>query len=173
METLKEVRDLNPERIDWSNLPDYMTIENFFSMAKLCSTSKTEHTFHLLSWTSKVFGASLFDYFLPYPDQRYFIDENGRTCKMYMKLERDFIALVDRDVGNMSFIKIDPKLLDIINTSERALSHQYFHFFVDFMFKNKHLSSLNWDMDPYSPFARANTQANVRFKFEAGTNSLP
>eukprot|EP00092_Neocalanus_flemingeri_P007224 GFUD01007803.1.p1 GENE.GFUD01007803.1~~GFUD01007803.1.p1 ORF type:complete len:624 (+),score=105.13 GFUD01007803.1:137-2008(+) len=166
LDVLDEVKELNPDRIDWSNLPDYMRIDDFFSMARSCSASQTEHSFHLMNWTTKVFGASLFDYFLPDVDQDYFIDTNGETRNLYLELKRNFLALVERDVGGMPFIKINPKLLDIINTSERALSHRYFGVFVDFMFRNTKAESLNWKLDQYTPFSRANTVANIRFKFE-------
>ena len=164
-ESLKEVKGLNPQRIDWSNIPDCMKIQDFFTMARSCSVDNTEreHTFHLLNWIAKVFGASLFDYFLPDLTHENFIDKNGKTRKLYMELERDFMALVERDIGNMLLFKIDPKLLDIINMSERALSHRYFGDYVGFMFKNMHVKTLTWKPEPYSPFSRANTQGNVRF----------
>ena len=65
-----------------------------------------------------------------------------------MELERDFMALVERDIGNMLLFKIDPKLLDIINMSERALSHRYFGVYIGFMFKNMHVKTLTWKPEP-------------------------
>eukprot|EP00092_Neocalanus_flemingeri_P014816 GFUD01015992.1.p2 GENE.GFUD01015992.1~~GFUD01015992.1.p2 ORF type:complete len:172 (+),score=40.73 GFUD01015992.1:1291-1806(+) len=143
LDVLDEVKELNPDRIDWSNLPDYMRIDDFFSMARSCSNSQTEHSFHPRNETTKGVQPRLFQYFLPDVDQEHFIDTNGDTRKLYLELERNFLALVERDVGGMPFIKIDPKLLDIINTSERALSHRYCGVFVDFMFRNTKAESLN------------------------------
>ena len=75
------------------------------------------------------------------------------------------MSLVKRDIGNMHLFNIDPKLLDIINMSERALSHRYFGDYVGFMFKNMHFKTLTCAPEPYSPFSRANTQGSVIFVF--------
>ena len=58
----EEVRRLNPARIDWSNIPDYMDRHDFQMFAKKCSGPKTVHTFHTMNWIQKVFGAQYLDY---------------------------------------------------------------------------------------------------------------
>ena len=164
---LEEVKKRNPKNIDWSNIPDYMVIEDFFRMARDCSAPKTEHSFHLMNWATKVFGASLFDYFQPdLRHQKFFHDKNGKIKQKYWELESEFTRIVKEDIGNMERFKIEPKLLDFINTSERALSQRYFGTFVNFFFQNQHVKGLVWATEPYSPFSRCNTQGDVRFTFK-------
>ena len=117
---LEEVKMRNPKNIDWSNIPDYMVIEDFFRMARDCSAPKTEHSFHLMNWATKVFGASLFDYFQPdLRHQKFFNDKNGKIKQKYLELESEFTRIVKEDIGNMERFKMEPKLLDFINTSSQ------------------------------------------------------
>ena len=61
-ETLEEIQKLNAKVIDWSNIPDYMPINDFFAMTKICNGSNTRHSMHFMNWPSCVFGTSLLDY---------------------------------------------------------------------------------------------------------------
>ena len=76
------------------------------------------------------------------------------------------MTVIESDVENVPSVEVNPQLLDIKDTSEKALCHQYFGGFIHNMFKDIPVSCLNWEMEPYSPFSRANSQANIRFKFE-------
>ena len=53
----KQLRELNPFGIEWSNLPDFMNRLQFLEFAKMCSSPDTIHFFHSLNWTDHVFGA--------------------------------------------------------------------------------------------------------------------
>ena len=60
--TLQEIKRLNPLVIDWSNVPEYLTISDFFTMAMSCSGKNTTHQAHYMNWVYHVLGASLVDY---------------------------------------------------------------------------------------------------------------
>ena len=53
----KQLRELNPYGIEWSNLPDFINRLHFLEFAKRCSSPDTIHFFHSLNWTDHVFGA--------------------------------------------------------------------------------------------------------------------
>ena len=43
-----------------------------------------------------------------------------------MNLESKFMTLIESDVENVPSVEVNPKLLDIKDTSEKVLCHQYF-----------------------------------------------
>ena len=48
-QVLRKIKSLNPAGIEWSNLPDYFNISDFFSTASQCSVKGTKHSFHLMN----------------------------------------------------------------------------------------------------------------------------
>ena len=93
-----------------------------------------------------------------------FFQMKEKMKQLYMNLESKFMTLIE--------VEVNPKLLDIKDTSEKVLCHQYFAGYIHNMSKDIPVSCLNWEMEPYSPFSRANTQANVRFKFKENCGNV-
>ena len=50
----KEIHDLNPYIIDWSNVPDYLEKDKFIKFARSCSTDHTIHFAIFINWTNYV-----------------------------------------------------------------------------------------------------------------------
>jgi len=63
-ELLKEIQTMNPYTVDWSNIMDYFSKQDFFCMARAASSEDTVHYIHLMNWVSCYKGASVFDYAL-------------------------------------------------------------------------------------------------------------
>ena len=61
---LREIKDMKPYTVDWSNIPDYFCREEFLQMARAASTDETVHYFHMMNWVQNYKGASVFDYSL-------------------------------------------------------------------------------------------------------------
>jgi hypothetical protein len=66
---LKEIKNLNPHRMTWSNVPDYMNGDEFFTILEKCSSSQTTHHVWTMNWQSTE-GTSTFDYKEEYIGQR-------------------------------------------------------------------------------------------------------
>lgn len=50
----REIHDLDPHVIDWSNVPDYLAKEKFIKFARGCSTDHTIHFAIFINWTNYV-----------------------------------------------------------------------------------------------------------------------
>lgn len=50
----KEIHDLDPCIIDWSNVPDYLEKNKFIKFARSCSTDHTIHFAIFINWTNYV-----------------------------------------------------------------------------------------------------------------------
>ena len=44
-----ETQEMRQAQVDWSNIPDYLTTHDFFSIARQCSAKGTKHSFHLMN----------------------------------------------------------------------------------------------------------------------------
>ena len=55
-ELIAKIKNLNPYTIDWSNIPDYLTREDFLFLAKEMSGKETVHYMHFMNWTNQVPG---------------------------------------------------------------------------------------------------------------------
>ena len=96
LETLKQIKDLDPAMINWSNIPDYLRQTDFFETAQACSGAETQHHFHLMNWVRKVYGSSLIDYtqfdHIDYhcSSNLPFSDPDGCLGKVYESLADEF-----------------------------------------------------------------------------------
>lgn len=59
---IKEVRDMKPDSMSWSNIVDYMQPQAFHHLAHACSLPSTRHFLHSMNWFDGVKGAWLTDY---------------------------------------------------------------------------------------------------------------
>ena len=62
IELLKQLQEMEAYTIDWSNIMDYFSKEDFLSMAKMAGSQDTVHYVHLMNWVCNYNGASVFDY---------------------------------------------------------------------------------------------------------------
>ena len=58
---VKEIQDLKPTSMSWSNILDYMPQKEFHTLARSCSNTAT-HVGCSMNWPGVTFGASLIDY---------------------------------------------------------------------------------------------------------------
>jgi len=59
---LEEIKNMNAYSIDWSNIIDYFSKEDFMKMVKATNSEDTVHYVHMMNWVSSYKGASVFDY---------------------------------------------------------------------------------------------------------------
>ena len=62
MKLFDRIKENNVRTIDWSNLCDYFSIQDFLKMAKAASSTNTVHYFHVMNWAQCYKGSSIFDY---------------------------------------------------------------------------------------------------------------
>jgi hypothetical protein len=60
--TLKEIHDLKPDVVYWTNLCDYFCRSDFQKMVRAISSENTFHRIHSMNWMQKVKGAEILDY---------------------------------------------------------------------------------------------------------------
>jgi len=56
------IKNKHPEKVDWSNIPDYMDPNEFLKVVQECTGKDTIHRAHFMNWHKKVFGINLLDY---------------------------------------------------------------------------------------------------------------
>ena len=59
---ISRIKQMKPCTVDWSNLADFCTKEDFLAMAKGVSGEETLHYMHLMNWTQRVPGTKLEDH---------------------------------------------------------------------------------------------------------------
>ena len=59
---ISRIKKMNPYTIDWSNLVDYCSREEFLAMAKGSSAELTVHFMHSMNWSQRVLGTFIGDY---------------------------------------------------------------------------------------------------------------
>ena len=62
MKLLDSIQKLSPRTVDWSNLSDYFSMQDFLKMARAASSKNTVHYVHIMNWTQCYKGANIFDY---------------------------------------------------------------------------------------------------------------
>ena len=170
---ISEIQKLNPAQVDWSNVPDYLAVKDFFQMAKQCSGEATRHTFHSMNWYSRVFGCNLMDY-VPYSENYHsagfsltsnFKDRRGVLDKLVKNLTQELKATLNAAVVP-SFIHQDLDTVGAMDVSEEVLGRRYLDSYITFMFEEQRLSEKQWRVWPFSFFSRANATCEVSFTFE-------
>ena len=92
---IKAIREKNPKTIHWSNIPDYFNTSDFLDLANKMSTCETIHSFHLMNWIIKVYGASLLDYQDRLNDQE--------MDKMFKNLQHEYYSSQRDKLNKISF----------------------------------------------------------------------
>ncbi len=147
---LEEIRKLDAAGIDWSNIPDYLTREDFFSMVKACSGTDTRHSLHFMNWVTRVFGASLIDY--PNKSSVY-ADIKKRLDRLYHSVKRD-----------RPYLRQDKYLQYFMNGADTFLGRKFRQKFTYYYFNGRKVAVQGPFGDEFNPFSRANSSFSVSFK---------
>ena len=150
-ETLEEIQKLNAKVIDWSNIPDYMPINDFFAMTKICNGSKTRHSMHFMNWQGCVFGTSLLDY----PDK----------SSVFKKLKKEMMLKYDKVKKNRSFLRQDHYLVYYMNAADQMLSAKYRKNFIDYITTGRDMVVSEPTSEEFNPFERCNSCFFLSFTF--------
>ena len=119
--TLKGIQWLNPDVIDWCNIPEYIPISDFFAMAMSCNGKNTTHQAHYMNWVFYVLGASLIDYL----DRKKLYHDLYKKCNKNMnKLKKDRL-----------FLHQDKYLKYYLNAGEEIIARKFRKTYVDYVFK--------------------------------------
>ena len=169
----REIKKTNPVQIDWSNVPDYLPIQDFFLMARQCSGEATKHTLYLMNWMGNTFGCNLMDY-VPYKENykaagfnldSCFLDKRGSLNRMVKELAQELKEVVDKTV-TPPFIHLDMEKLDNMEISVYVLGRRYMQAYMAFMVGRQELNSWEWKGRPFSLFSRANGTLDAAFAFK-------
>jgi len=86
----REIKELKPYLIDWSNIPDYLDRYWFHSFAQKCSGPDTAHYFHTVNWPHRVFGAV----YLDYDGERRMLENIYKTCRKSKKAAAQMTSMM-------------------------------------------------------------------------------
>ena len=171
---LSEIKGLKPAGIEWSNIPDYLTVQEFFSIARKCSVEGTRHSFHLMNWLNKVYGTNLVDY-VPFHEnygrnfklKGFFKDSSGALQKLVEELKAELISRGQRQ--NPSAITRDVQAvvssMNFMDLSTAALSFRFCDTYMNFMFENTKLSRKEWKKSEMEVFVKVNSTVYASFEF--------
>ena len=173
---LSEIKGLKPAGIEWSNIPDYLTVQEFFLIARRCSVEGTRHSFHLMNWVNKVYGTNLVDY-VPFDEnygsrnfklKGFFKDSSGALPKLVEELKTELIsrlaqhrspAAITRDVQAVV------SSMNFMDLSTAALSFRFCDTYMNFMFENIELSKKEWKKSEMAVFDNVNSTVYASFEF--------
>ncbi len=147
----KEIRNMNPKRIDWSNIPDYSNLDEFFWLAKKCSGPDTVHLLHFANWISYVYGTALLDY--------------PKKFEMYRKLTAQRNKEYSHVKGKRPFLRQDEYIEWYLNSAEATLALKYRNNFIDFVFNGRNLDVTEPIHERFNPFQRSEFIFFISFTF--------
>ena len=169
---LNEIKSLKPTAIEWSNIPDYFTVPEFFSIAKQCSAEGTRHSFHLMNWVEKVFGANLVDYV---PRENYncrnfnlkgfFKDSGGALPKLVKELEVELMSRCQVPSAITQDLRVVVSLMNMMDISTAAFAFRYCDTYMNFMFEKMGLTKKEWKKKDLSVFDHVNSTVYASFEF--------
>ena len=151
-EMLEEIKQLNPALVDWSNVPDYLTVEDYFAMAKSCSGSETIHHVHFLNWLYHVYGASLLDY-----------PNKINLCKELQKEMQEKYQVAKRD---RPYLRQDRYIEYYLNAADKVLAVKYRKCFLEDFFKGQNVYTDEPESEEFNPFLKSNTHFHISFSFK-------
>jgi hypothetical protein len=80
-ELLNAIKSMNAYTIDWSNIIDYFSKNDFLKMSKAVSSDDTVHYVHMMNWVRCYKGASYFDY--EYQDKIMLVENALAGCRNF------------------------------------------------------------------------------------------
>ena len=170
---LTEIKRLKPAGIEWSNIPDYLTIPQFFSIASECSVEGTRHSFHLMNWLEKVFGANLADY-VPFCENynhrnfnlKGFFKDSGETLpKLVEELKIELMSQIQVPSTITQDLRVVVSSMNMMDISTAAFSFRFCDTYMNFMFENVELAKKEWEKAEMSVFDHINSTVYASFEF--------
>ena len=170
---LTEIKRLKPAAIEWSNIPDYFTIPQFFSIASQCSVEGTRHSFHLMNWLEKVFGANLADY-VPFCEnynhrnfnlKGFFKDSGDALPKLIEELKPELMSQCQVPSAIIQDLGVVASLMNMMDISTAAFSFRFCDTYMNFMFENVELAKKEWEKAEMSVFDHINSTVYASFEF--------
>ena len=171
---LDEIRKLEAATIDWSNLPDYLTTQDFFSAARLCSAEGTKHSFHLMNWSNRVFGTNLVDY-VPFREnykgwnfnlKGVFKDSGGALPKLVEELKIELMMSQHQVPTEITQdLKAVVSLMNIMDISAVAFGFRYCDTYMKFMFESREVTKKEWKKAEMSVLGFSNNTVYASFEF--------
>ena len=170
---LTEIKRLKPAAIECSNIPDYFTIPQFFSIASQCSVEGTRHSFHLMNWLEKVFGANLADY-VPFREnynyrnfnlKGLFKDSGQALPKLVEELKIELMSQIQVPSTVTQDLRVVVSSMNMMDISTAAFSFRFFDTYMNFMFENMELAKKEWKKGEMSVFDHVNSTVYASFEF--------
>ncbi len=152
-DTLKEIKGMNAKAIDWSNISDYISHDEFFKMARACDGPKTTHFLHFMNWSNYVFGTCLFDYPNMYKEYQHLSQKRQQDYQLATK-------------SNRSFLRQDKYLEFYMNSTKSVLAEKYMKNFIDFAFKGRNVDITEPISEKFNPFERSSATFFISFAFQ-------
>ena len=152
VETRHNIKKLNARVIDWSNIPDYLTVNDFFTMAKICNGSDTTHSMHFMNWPFCVFGTSLIDY----------PDKSG----MYRNLKKAMMKKYEKVKKKRPFLRQDQYVPYYMNVADQILCEEYRQKFIDYVMMGRDVVVSEPTSEEFNPFERCNSCFFLSFTFK-------
>ena len=127
-ELLEYVKSKNPHTIDWSNLMDYFTRDDFIKMSKHVAVTETVHYFHVMNWIKYVKGALIIDY-----------DLKSKKTVIGTSLNKFLSRYLGSRILSSNFAQIwdyQVNAFSIINVTTEELCLTYIEKFLEHYFKD-------------------------------------
>ncbi|TPX38985.1 hypothetical protein SeLEV6574_g07479 [Synchytrium endobioticum] len=123
--THKIIRDLQPDFIHWSNLPDYFKPKIFHAIARNCSVETTLHLGYTSRWRLRVMGGHMLDY------------SRESRVKMWKDGQRIITSRL-HDVDPHGIIILELHCVDAKNLMNHVLLNLFRHeWFEEYFMKNQ------------------------------------
>eukprot|EP01114_Cavostelium_apophysatum_P000567 TRINITY_DN10513_c0_g1_i1.p1 TRINITY_DN10513_c0_g1~~TRINITY_DN10513_c0_g1_i1.p1 ORF type:complete len:468 (+),score=108.09 TRINITY_DN10513_c0_g1_i1:342-1745(+) len=155
---VREIAEMAPYTIHWSNLCDYIKVEDFHLMAKACSSPETVHYLYTMNWTQEVFGTSALDF------------ENTKATMN--KTNGIFASIWNLTGQNIYWGIFMSKLVEHpLNTSDYMLARQRQEDWFNknfFRSQKTNFSMQNVEHDYFSPSSR--THVTIHFAYSYDSN---
>ena len=171
---LAEIKRLKPAAIEWSNIPDYFTIPQFFSIASECSVEGTRHSFHLMNWLVTVYGANVADY-VPFRENYtgrnfnltgFFNDSGGALPKLVEELKIELMMSQHQVPTEITQdLKAVVSLMNIMDISKVAFGFRYCDTYMKFMFESREFTKKEWKKAEMTVFGFSNNTVYASFEF--------
>ncbi len=152
IQVLEAIKEMNPIAIDWSNIQEYLNLDNFFEMAEACDGTSTTHSLHFMCWTNYVCGTSLIDY----PNPLY----------MARDIAQEQAIQYDKIKSKRPYLRQDEFMAHYLNSATMNLSSKYRQKFIDFVFSGRNIDIEEVYSEVFNPFASSNSTFFVKFNFK-------
>ena len=103
---LQELKEMNPITIDWSNLSDFFSMEDFLEMSRAASSSDTTHYLHIMNWTQCYKGASVIDYQHKLPIIKKAFKEYRRCHKKLLSISSNYRQMWSEKIMFMNYASV-------------------------------------------------------------------